>query len=103
MSWSKRWRTATAPCTCSSALPRGPSTSPSPTRSTLDEFAAAGERIAAADLDFVTRRQRPEELVERVVVGTVLGDAMLAALRRLAQVDASARRYSQEAADSSSG
>ncbi|MER7463690.1 MerR family transcriptional regulator [Streptomyces sp. NPDC097981] len=62
----------------------------------LDEFAAAAERVAAADLDFVARRRRPEELVERVVVGTVLGDAMLAAMRRLAQVDASARRYDPE-------
>ncbi|MEV0411301.1 MerR family transcriptional regulator [Streptomyces sp. NPDC050448] len=68
----------------------------------LDEFAAAGERIAAADLAFVARRQRPEDLVERVVVATVLGDAVLAALRRLAQVDASARRYPPQAPESSS-
>lgn len=68
----------------------------------LDEFAAAEERIAAADLAFVARRQRPEDLVERVVVGTVLGDAVLAALRRLAQVDASARRYPPQAPENSS-
>lgn len=59
----------------------------------LDEFATAAERIAAADLAFVARRTEREDMVERVVVGTVLGDAMLAALRRLAQTDASARRY----------
>ncbi|MER5871888.1 MerR family transcriptional regulator [Streptomyces sp. NPDC002044] len=59
----------------------------------LDEFASASEQIAEADLAFVARRQSPEEMVERVVVGTVLGDAMLACLRRLAQSDASARRY----------
>lgn len=64
----------------------------------LDEFAAASEQIAEADLAFVARRQRPEEMAERVVVGTVLGDAMLASLRRLAQSDASARRYPQPAA-----
>ncbi|WP_405699872.1 MerR family transcriptional regulator [Streptomyces sp. NBC_00069] len=69
----------------------------------LDEFAAAGELIAAADLAFVARRQQPEDLVERVVVGTVLGDAMLAALRRIAQVDASARRYPPQAPENSSG
>ncbi|MFJ5553395.1 MerR family transcriptional regulator [Streptomyces sp. NPDC093225] len=59
----------------------------------LDEFAAASERIAAADLAYVARREAREDLVERVVVGTVLGDAVLAAMRRIAQVDASARRY----------
>ncbi|MCX4626057.1 hypothetical protein [Streptomyces sp. NBC_01443] len=69
----------------------------------LDEFAAAAELVASADLAFVAGRQRPEELVERVVVGTVLGDAMLVAMRRLAQVDASARRYPPQAPESSSG
>jgi DNA-binding transcriptional MerR regulator len=69
----------------------------------LDEFAAANERIAAADLAFVGRRERPEELVERVVVGTVLGDALLAALRRLAQVDESRRRHPRLAAPAATG
>ncbi|WP_374103773.1 hypothetical protein [Streptomyces sp. ISL-86] len=50
----------------------------------------------------MAHRNRPEDLVERVVVGTVLGDAMLAGLRRLAQVDASARHYPAEAAESPS-
>ncbi|MBT2477684.1 MerR family transcriptional regulator [Streptomyces sp. ISL-94] len=59
----------------------------------LDEFAASAEQVAAADLSFVARAEAAEDKVERVVLGTVLGDAMLAALRRLAQVDASARRY----------
>ncbi|MFD9412398.1 MerR family transcriptional regulator [Streptomyces sp. NPDC059989] len=65
----------------------------------LDEFAASAERVAAADLSFVARGEGPEDMVERVVVGTVLGEAMLGALRRLAQVDASARLYPQSAAD----
>ncbi|MFE9629929.1 MerR family transcriptional regulator [Streptomyces sp. NPDC006463] len=74
----------------------------------LDEFAAAAERIAGADLSFVARGRSTEDMVERVVVGTVLGDAMLAALRRLAQSDSSARRYplpsapDREAAETSS-
>ncbi|MFC9292688.1 MerR family transcriptional regulator [Streptomyces sp. NPDC057011] len=63
----------------------------------LDEFAASAERVAEADLAFVARGDGPEDMVERVVAGTVLGDAMLAALRRLAQIDASARRYPQPA------
>ncbi|MEV7413913.1 MerR family transcriptional regulator [Streptomyces sp. NPDC089919] len=59
----------------------------------LDEFAGASEQIAAADLDYVLRRRERGDLVERVVVGTVLGDALLGALRRLAQADNSARRF----------
>ncbi|MFJ6938743.1 MerR family transcriptional regulator [Streptomyces sp. NPDC101132] len=63
----------------------------------LDDLAAAAEGVAAADLAYVARRVEREDLVERVVVGTVLGDSLLASLRRLAQVDASARRYGTEA------
>ncbi|MDK0518530.1 MerR family transcriptional regulator [Streptomyces sp. ML-6] len=59
----------------------------------LDVYAAAAEPVARADLDYVGRRAAREDLVESVVVGTVLGEAMFGALRRLAHVDASARAY----------
>ncbi|MFJ6854879.1 MerR family transcriptional regulator [Streptomyces sp. NPDC091271] len=59
----------------------------------LDVYADAAEPIAHADLDYVRRRVAREDLVESVVVGTVLGEAMFGALRRLAHVDASARAY----------
>jgi DNA-binding transcriptional MerR regulator len=59
----------------------------------LDDYAAAAEQVAAADLAHVGRRLGLDDLVEGVVVGTVIGDAMLAALRRLAQVDGSARAF----------
>ncbi|MFB6507838.1 MULTISPECIES: MerR family transcriptional regulator [unclassified Streptomyces] len=59
----------------------------------LDAYAAAAEPVARADLDYVGRRVAREDLVESVVVGTVLGEAMFGALRRLAHVDASARAY----------
>ncbi|MEV6748566.1 MerR family transcriptional regulator [Streptomyces sp. NPDC051080] len=59
----------------------------------LDDYAAAAETVARADLDYVGRRVAREDLVESVVVGTVLGEAMFGALRRLAQADASARAY----------
>ncbi|MFJ7156395.1 MerR family transcriptional regulator [Streptomyces sp. NPDC101118] len=65
----------------------------------LDDLAAAAEGVAAADLAYVARRVEREDLVERVVVGTVLGDSLLASLRRLAQVDASARTYGTEAVE----
>ncbi|MEU2127680.1 MerR family transcriptional regulator [Streptomyces sp. NPDC018352] len=59
----------------------------------LDDYAAAAEPVARADLHYVGRRVAREDLVESVVVGTVLGEAMFSALRRLAHVDASARAY----------
>ncbi|MFJ8886168.1 MerR family transcriptional regulator [Streptomyces sp. NPDC102402] len=59
----------------------------------LDVYADAAEPVAHADIDYVRRRVAREDLVESVVVGTVLGEAMLGALRRLAHVDASARAY----------
>lgn len=59
----------------------------------LDDYAAAAEQVALTDLACVSREAAREDLVERVVVGTVLGEAMFGALRRLAQAEASARVY----------
>ncbi|MGW7097003.1 MerR family transcriptional regulator [Streptomyces sp. NPDC054874] len=59
----------------------------------LDVYADAAEPVARADLDYVQRRVAREDLVESVVVGTVLGEAMLGALRRLAHIDVSFRRF----------
>ncbi|WP_019816485.1 MerR family transcriptional regulator [Saccharomonospora saliphila] len=59
----------------------------------LDRYADAAERIAEADLDSVARLETAESIVESAVVGTVFGDALLVALRRLAQADASAKRF----------
>ncbi|MFF0076224.1 MerR family transcriptional regulator [Streptomyces sp. NPDC005494] len=59
----------------------------------LDAYADAAETVARADLDYVAKRVAREDLVESVVVGTVLGEAMFGALRRLAHTDASARVY----------
>lgn len=69
----------------------------------LDDYADAAERIARADLDYVGRRVAREDLVESVVVGTVLGEAMFAALRRLAHVDVSARAYGEAPAGEGPG
>ncbi|MGW6461896.1 MerR family transcriptional regulator, partial [Streptomyces sp. NPDC055078] len=59
----------------------------------LDDYAAVAEQIARADLRYAAAKQGREALVEGVIVGTVVGDAMLDALRHLAQVDRSARVY----------
>ncbi|MCD9900100.1 MerR family transcriptional regulator [Streptomyces sp. MT29] len=59
----------------------------------LEVYADAARRSPAADLDYVQRQAAREELVESVVVGTVLGEAMFGALRRLAHEDVSVQRY----------
>ncbi|MFF8645292.1 MerR family transcriptional regulator [Streptomyces sp. NPDC015345] len=59
----------------------------------LDEYADAAELVARADLGYVDRRVAVEDRVESVVIGTVLGEAVFNAMRRLAHVDASVRLY----------
>ena len=57
-------------------------------------YAAAALAVAEADLDEIDARSDRESKTEMVVVGTVLGDALFAALRRAAQEHVSSRRYS---------
>ncbi|MFF4318464.1 MerR family transcriptional regulator [Streptomyces sp. NPDC001568] len=59
----------------------------------LDAYATAAEGVARADLAHVGRGPAREDLIEEVVVGIVMGDAMFAALRRMAQVDGSSRAF----------
>ena len=60
----------------------------------VDDYAAAAEHLAGAELAVIRGRADVEAMVEGVVLGTVLGDALLTALRRLAQEDAAARSFS---------
>jgi DNA-binding transcriptional MerR regulator len=48
-------------------------------------YAAAAERLAETEVALVLARPDTESRLQAVVVGSVLGDALLAALRRLAQ------------------
>lgn len=59
----------------------------------LPAYARAAEMIAAADLDAVAAAPDRDRMTETVVVGTVLGDAMIAALRRIAQEHRSHRAF----------
>ncbi|MGY1580935.1 MerR family transcriptional regulator [Streptomyces sp. MN13] len=59
----------------------------------LDDYAEAAERVARTDLAYVDRKVAVEDMVEGVVIGTVLGEAVFSALRRMAHVDASAKLY----------
>jgi DNA-binding transcriptional MerR regulator len=56
----------------------------------LDDYAEAAERLAEAEVACVLGRPDLESRLEGVVIGTVLGDALLAGLRRLAQANVSA-------------
>jgi hypothetical protein len=56
-----------------------------------DAYAAPAEQIAAADLAAIVGRPGRDSQLEGVVIGTALGDALLAALRRLAEENASVR------------
>jgi DNA-binding transcriptional MerR regulator len=58
-----------------------------------DGYAEGSELIAQADLATVGRNADVESMSETVVVGTVLGDAMLSSLRRMAQEHVSTRVF----------
>jgi DNA-binding transcriptional MerR regulator len=57
----------------------------------LPAYVAAAEQVAAVEVDAVVRRGEPSRMVEGVVTGTILGEALLAAIRRLAHQHVSAR------------
>lgn len=57
----------------------------------LDHYADAAENLAEAEVRCVLSRDDEESMLEGVVIGTTLGDAMLAALRRLAEANVSSR------------
>jgi DNA-binding transcriptional MerR regulator len=62
--------------------------------STLDAYADAAASVARVDVESVPT-QAPEQAVEHVVVGTVLFEPVLLALRRLAHEDLSGRRLAR--------
>lgn len=59
----------------------------------LDRYAEAADRVAEVDVRAVARLGATEAIVEGAVVGTVLGDALQAALRRLAHAQASRKLF----------
>lgn len=66
---------------------------------TVDRYAEAAEIVAAADVAAIAARTDPGRQVEGVVIGTLLGDALFAALRRLAQENVSARTFAAASVD----
>jgi DNA-binding transcriptional MerR regulator len=59
----------------------------------LEQYADVAETIAAHDLDFVARAQDAEGMLYAAVVGSILGDSLLAALRRMTQEHESAKKF----------
>jgi DNA-binding transcriptional MerR regulator len=57
------------------------------------KYAAVALAAAEADLDEIATRDGRDAQVETVVVGTVLGDVLFAALRRVAQEHVTAHRF----------
>ncbi|NIH79289.1 MerR family transcriptional regulator [Amycolatopsis viridis] len=60
----------------------------------LDRYAEAAASLAEADVTALGRLDATEAVVEGSVVGTVLGDALFAALRRMAHAEVSRRKFS---------
>jgi DNA-binding transcriptional MerR regulator len=58
----------------------------------LDAYADAAERLAALEVAAVSSRTDPDRIAESVVIGTILGESIVAAMRLLAHEDASARQ-----------
>ncbi|WP_247826700.1 MerR family transcriptional regulator [Arthrobacter antioxidans] len=58
-----------------------------------ERYAAAALLLAEADLDLIEAREGRAEKAEAVVLGTLLGDTLLAGLRRAAQEHVSNVRY----------
>lgn len=58
----------------------------------LDDYASAAEQLANAEIDMILHRTDADSMAEAVIIWTLLGDALLAALRRLTQENAAANR-----------
>jgi DNA-binding transcriptional MerR regulator len=59
----------------------------------VERYAEVAEQVAEVDVAKVTRGRGLEDVVEGVVIGTVLGERMFAALRRLAHQHVTAKVF----------
>ncbi len=67
-----------------------------------DEYARAARIVAETDLELLAAKESRDEVIETMIVGTVLGDALFAVMRRIAHTEVSGRRFKSapEAPDS---
>jgi len=59
----------------------------------LDAYAEAVERIAELEVGRVTEGRDTDQIAEKVVIGTILGETLIAAMRLLAQESVSGRDW----------
>jgi DNA-binding transcriptional MerR regulator len=59
----------------------------------MEVYADAVEKVAEIDVSSVTRGRGIDDVIEGAVIGTVLGEAMITALRRLAHQHATANLF----------
>ncbi|GAA3080518.1 DNA-binding transcriptional MerR regulator [Kribbella aluminosa] len=59
----------------------------------LDTYADSVERFTQLEIDAVTSNPTRDQLAESVVIGTILGETLIASLRLLAQESISAERW----------
>jgi DNA-binding transcriptional MerR regulator len=62
----------------------------------VERYADAAQHVAEVDVEKVTRGRGLEDVVEGVVIGTVLGEKMFGALRRLAHQYITAKAFGVE-------
>ena len=58
-------------------------------RDLLDPYLEGLKIIARADLDYIARQGSPDDVIEAMVVGTLIGDTVLKAVRRIAHAQVS--------------
>ena len=58
-------------------------------RDLLDPYLEGLKIIAQADVDYIARQRSRDDIIEAMVVGTLIGDTVLKAVRRLAHVQVS--------------
>ncbi|MDX8054851.1 MerR family transcriptional regulator [Lentzea sp. BCCO 10_0798] len=63
-------------------------------RDLLDAYFEGLKIIARADLEYVVRHKSPDDVIEAMVVGTLIGDTVIKALRRLAHAQVSSEVFS---------
>lgn len=65
-------------------------------RDALEVYAEAADHVAEFDVGSVMKLPHTESIVQTAVVGTVLGDAVFIALRRIAQANVSVHHFGEE-------
>ncbi|HEX2143723.1 MAG TPA: MerR family transcriptional regulator [Glycomyces sp.] len=58
-----------------------------------DNYSRAAELVAEADIRRLRAREDRDEILETMIIGSVLGDALFSRLRRIAQIEISGRHF----------